>query len=87
MSLISSYAWPELECLLFFSVVLISVDVKNKVLDVLCIRFNARGDKFFRQIVGLYYLRKLTPQIIVKSSSSSSLLAKKGLVHVGIMGK
>ena len=67
MSLIPSYAWPELEYLLFFfSVVLISADVKNKALDVLCIGFHARGDKVFHQIVGLYYLRKLTPQIIVK---------------------
>ena len=50
----------------FFSAVVISVDEKNKVLNVLCIGLHARGEKFFHQIVGLYYLRKLTCQIIVE---------------------
>ena len=50
----------------FFSVAVISVDPKNKTFKVLCIGPHARGEEFFHQIVGLYYLRKLTCQIIVK---------------------
>ena len=66
MSLIPSYALPEAECLLFFSVVVISVDQKNKALKVLCIGLHTRSEEFFHHIVGLYYLRKLTRQTIVK---------------------
>ena len=68
----------------FFSVVAISDDGKNKALNVLCIGLHARRNEFFDHIVGLYYLRKLTRQIIVKRFS---LLVKKDLVHVGIIGK
>ena len=66
ISLIPLYAWPEAECLLFFSVVIISVDAKNKVLKVLCIGLYTQRQKFFDHIVGLCYLRKLTLQIIIK---------------------
>ena len=51
----------------FFPVVVISGDAKNKALKVLCIRFDTQMEEFFHQIVGLYYLRKLTCQIIVKT--------------------
>ena len=57
---------PKQNACSIFSVAVISVDVKNKVLKVFCIGPHTRGDKFFHQIVGLYYLRKLTCQIIVK---------------------
>ena len=66
MLFILSYAWPEAECSLFFSVVVISVDAKNKALKVLCIGLHARSEKFFHQVVGLYYFRNLACQIIVK---------------------
>ena len=51
---------------LFFSVVVISVDAKSKVLNVLCIDLHTQREEFFHQIVDLYYLRQLTCQIIVK---------------------
>ena len=51
---------------LFFSVVIMSFHEKNKALKVLCIGFHTRGENFFHHIVGLYYLRKLTCQIIIK---------------------
>ena len=50
----------------FFSIVVISVDAKHKALDVLCIGLYGRREKFFHQIVGLHYRRKLTCHIIVK---------------------
>ena len=68
MSLIPSYAWPEAECLFFFSIVLISVDAKNKALKVFCIWPYTRRKEFFHQIVSLYYLRKFTRQITIKRS-------------------
>ena len=51
---------------LFFSTIVISVDAKNMALNVLCIGLYTRKENFFHQIIGLYYLRKLTCQIIVK---------------------
>ena len=51
---------------LFSPVVVISVNAKNKALKVLFNRLHAQREKFFHKIVGLYYLRKLTGQIIVK---------------------
>ena len=57
---------PRQNACSFFSVVVIIFDVKNKVLDILCIRLHARREKFFHQVVGPYYLRKLTCQIIIK---------------------
>ena len=67
MSLIPWYTWPEVECLLFFfSVVVISVNSKNKALNVLRIGFHSQGEKFFHQVVSFYYFRKLACQIIVK---------------------
>ena len=51
---------------LFFSVVVISVDAESKTLKVLCIGLHTRREEFFHQIVGLYYLKKLPCQIIVK---------------------
>ena len=50
----------------FFSIVVISLDAKSKALDVLCTGPHARGKNIFHQVFGLYYLRKLTCQIIVK---------------------
>ena len=50
----------------FFSIVVISVDAGNKALQVFCIRLHTQGEKCFHQIVSLYYLRKLTCQVIVK---------------------
>ena len=70
-------------CSLFFSVVVISVDAKNKVLKVLYIGRHTCEERFFHQIVGLYYLRKLTCQVIVKRLS---LLVRNGLVDIGITG-
>ena len=75
---------PRQNACSFFSVVVIIFDVKNKVLDILCIRLHARREKFFHQVVGPYYLRKLTCQIIIKRLI---LASEKGLAHVGIMGK
>ena len=57
---------PKQIACFFFSVFVISVDVKNKVLNVLCIGLHTQREEFFHQIVGLYHLRKLTCQIIVK---------------------
>ena len=50
----------------FFSVAVIRVDAKNRALNVLCTEIYIQREKSFHQIVGLYYLRKLTCQIIVK---------------------
>ena len=67
ISLIPSYAWPDVESLLFFfSVVVISVDGKSKALKILCIGLHTRREEFFHEIVGLYYLRKLTCKTVVK---------------------
>ena len=49
-----------------FSIVLIRVDAKNKALKVFCIWPYAQRKEFFHRIVSLYYLGKLTRQIIVK---------------------
>ena len=57
---------PNYNACSFFSVVVISVDAKKKALKVLCIRLHTQREEFVHQIVGLYYLRKLTYQIIVK---------------------
>ena len=84
MSLIPSYEWPEAKCLSFFSIVVISLDTKNKVLKVFCIWLHTWRKESFHQIVSLYYLRKLTRQIIVKRLT---LLVKKDLTHIGIITK
>ena len=84
MSLILLYPWPEAECLLSFSVVVISVDVKNKALKVLCIGLHTRREELFTKL--LVFI--ISESWHVKSSSKdSSLLVRNGLVHVGIMGK
>ena len=57
---------PRQSACSFFSVGVMSVDAKNKALKVLYIGFHTRGDEFFHQIVGLYYLKKLTCKIAVK---------------------
>ena len=57
---------PRQNACSFFSVVLITVEAKNTALKALCIGLHAQREKVFHQIVGLYYLRKLTCQIIVK---------------------
>ena len=84
MSLIPSYEWPEAKCLSFFSIVVISLDTKNKVLKVFCIWLHTWRKESFHQIVSLYYLKKLTRQIIVKRLT---LLVKKDLTHIGIITK
>ena len=45
--------------LFFFPVVVISVDAKNKALNVLCIGLHTRREKFFHQIIIFFLSQKV----------------------------
>ena len=78
--LVSMMHDPKQNACSFFSVVVISVDAKNKALKVLCIGFLTQGDKFFHHIVGLYYPRKAdTPNHYQKTHPCWSKKASRTL--------
>ena len=80
MSLIPLYAWPAVECLLFFSVVIIGLHA----LKVFCIGVHVRREKFFIKLL----VFTISDSWHVKSmSKDSSLMVQKDLVYVGIIGK
>ena len=69
---------------LFFLVVVIIADAKNKALKVLCIGLHTGREEFLTKLLAFI----ISESWLVKSwSKDSSLLVKKGLAHVGIMGK